>query len=108
MELPPGARQVLGGPDFLARQLASRVSDPQQRWILRQPREVRRAFLEAVVDGAGDQERWMLLQHDDVCRSYIEQVLVHEPAPDRQARWLLSQPRRVRESYVEDVIDASA
>lgn len=105
MDLPPGARSVLSGPDFLARQVANRAGDPQQAWILRRPKEIRRAFLEAVIDGGADQERWMLLQHDDVCRSYVEEVLECEPTPDRQAMWLLRQPRKVRRTYVEDVLD---
>lgn len=106
MDLPPHARAVLAGPDFIARKLAGSAGDPQQRWILRRPRDVRRDFLHAVVDGGGDQERWMLLQHDDVCRSYVDEVLARESAPDRQAMWLLRQPRHVRASYVEDVLSA--
>lgn len=106
MDLPPHARAVLGGPDFIARRVAGSQSDPQQRWMLQRPREVRRAYLREVVDGGGDQERWMLLQHDDVCASYVDEVLSREDAPDRRSIWLLRQPRRVRSSYVEDVIDA--
>ena len=108
MELPPGARTVLTGPDFVARQLANRVGDRQQAWLLRRPKEVRRDFLEAVIDGGGHQERWMLLQHDDVTRSYVDEVLEREPDPDRRAMWLLRQPRKVRRTYVEDVIDAAS
>jgi hypothetical protein len=108
VELPPGARPVLTGPDFLARQLAARVSDRQHAWLLRRPKAIRRSYLEEVIDGGGSQERWMLLQHDDVCSSYVEQVLEHEITPDRQAMWLLRQPRRVRATYVEDVIDAAS
>jgi hypothetical protein len=106
IELPPGARAVLTGPDFLARRVAGRVGDRQQAWILRRPRAVRCSFLETVVDGGGDQERWMLLQHDEVCLSYVEDVLEKQDRPDRQAMWLLRQPRTVRRSYVEDVLDA--
>ena len=106
MELPPGARTVLTGPDFLARQLAARAGDRQQAWLLRRPKEVRRSFLEVVIDGGGSQERWMLVQHDEVCESYVEDVLEHEAQPDRRAMWLLRQPRKVRHSYVEEVLDA--
>ena len=106
MELPPGARTVLTGPDFLARQLAGRAGDRQQAWLLRRPKEVRRSFLEVVIDGGGSQERWMLVQHDEVCASYVEDVLEREATPDRQAMWLLRQPREVRRTYVEDVLDA--
>ena len=101
--LPPGARAVLTGPDFVARGLAARERDPQRRWLLRRPRDVRRDFVEQVIDKAGDQERWMLLQDDETRHSYIDEVLA---GGDRQAIWLLRQPRKVRESYVEDVLDA--
>jgi hypothetical protein len=105
VDLPPHARAVLGGPDFIARRVAGSQSHPQQRWILSRPRAVRRDFLHTVVEGGGDQERWMLLQHDDVCRSYVDAVLSQEPRPDRQAIWLLRQPRGVRLSYVEHVLN---
>jgi len=105
MQLPPGARSVLTGPDFVARPLAGAVGDPQHAWILRRPRELRRSFLEEVIDGGDDQERWMLLQHDEVCLSYVEEVLERQDDPDRRAMWLLRQPRKVRRSYVEDVLD---
>ena len=98
--LPPGARAVLTGPDFVARGLAAADRDPQRRWILRRPRGVRRSFVREVIDTAGDQERWMLMQDDETRHSYIEEV-----GGDRQANWLLRQPRKVRESYVADVID---
>jgi hypothetical protein len=106
MDLPPHARAVLTGPDFVARHLAGRERDPQRSWILRRPRAVRRSFVAAIVDGGGSEERWMLLQDDDTRRTYVADVLPAEDAPDRQAIWLLSQPRAVRESYVADVIDA--
>ncbi|MDA0179450.1 hypothetical protein OJ997_04015 [Solirubrobacter phytolaccae] len=106
MDLPAYARAVLGGPDFIARKAAGSAHDPQQRWLLRRPRELRRAFLRDVVEGGEDQERWMLLQHDEVCRSFVEEVLSVADEPDRQAIWLLQQPRGVRESYVRDVLSA--
>lgn len=106
MDLPAHARAVLGGPDFLARRVASSQSDPQQRWMLARPRELRRSFLHEVVEGGGDQERWMLLQSDEVCRSFADEVLSQQATPDRQAIWLLRQPRGVRQSYVRDVLDA--
>ena len=106
MDLPAHARAVLGGPDFIARRVAGSQSDPQQRWILGRPREVRRSFLQDVVEEGGDQERWMLLQHDEVCRSYVDEVLAVEATPDRQTIWLLRQPRGVRVSYVREVLSA--
>ena len=75
MDLPPHARAVLTGPDFVARALASRERDPERAWLLRRPRAVRRSFLETVVDGEGDEQRWMLLQDDDTRHSYVAEVL---------------------------------
>jgi hypothetical protein len=103
--LPSGARAVLAGPDFVARQIANRQSDPQQRWILGRPRAVRRSFLAEIVDGNMAEERWMLLQDDETRLSYVAEVLEAAETSDRQAIWLLTQPREVRESYVAEVID---
>jgi hypothetical protein len=100
IELPPGARAVLLGPDMVARALAGRQRDPQQRWLLQRPRKVRRSFVEDVIDGGMSEERWMLLQDKPTRDSYVADV-----QPDRQSRWLLGQPDAVRRSYVEDVID---
>ena len=75
VDLPPGARTVLTGPDLVARAVASRERDPQRKWLLRRPRAVRRDFLATVIDGGGDEERWMLLQDDETRRSYVAEVL---------------------------------
>jgi hypothetical protein len=75
VDLPPGARTVLTGPDLVARAIASREKDPQRKWLLRRPRAVRRDFLTTVIDGGGDEERWMLLQDDETRRSYVAEVL---------------------------------
>src|SRR3954452_8067001 len=100
IELPPGARAVLTGPDMVARVLGGRERDPQRRWLLRRPRKVRRSFVEDVIDGGMSEERWMLLQDKRTRDSYVADV-----EPDRQSRWLLGQPDAVRRSYVADVID---
>jgi hypothetical protein len=105
LHLPPGARAVLTGPDFLARALASRERDPQRRWILRRSRDLRRDFVENVIDRAASEERWMLLQDEETRRSYVSDVLELQDEPDRQAIWLLTQPKKVRESYIAGVID---
>ena len=106
IELPPGARAVLLGPDMVARALAGRERDPQRRWLLRRPREVRRSFLEDVIEGGADEERWMLLADRETRSSYVADVLEADDKPDRQAIWLLGQAEKVRRSYVEQVIDA--
>ncbi len=107
VDLPPAARAVLSGPDFVARGIAGRERDPQRRWLLLRPRAVRRSFLAAVVDGGGDEQRWMLLQDDATRESYVADVLSGEEQPDRQAIWLLGQPLAVRESFVAEVLDAA-
>jgi hypothetical protein len=62
----------------VAKAAALGASRPQERWMLAQTREVRRSYVEQVLDRPDDpnaQERWMLLQSDAVRRSYVEQVL---------------------------------
>jgi hypothetical protein len=71
-------RAVLTGPDMVARTAALTVEAPEQRWLLRQPRAVRRSFVELVVDAEGDPhaaERWMLGQSATVSSSYVAEVL---------------------------------
>jgi hypothetical protein len=104
--LPPGARAVLLGPDVVARTLSARERDPQRRWLLRRPRDVRRSFLEDVIEDGGHEERWMLLADRETRESYVREVLEEAEPPDRQAIWLLRQAEAVRRSYVEQVIDA--
>jgi hypothetical protein len=80
--LPPGARSLLCGPDTFARAVAAVESDPERRWLLRQPRAVRRSFVLEVIDAGGgpaQQQRWMLLQADGVRRSYVADVLDAPP-----------------------------
>ena len=48
---------------------AAGLRDPQQKWMLRQSRDVRRAFAKEVLDADDDEtavERWMLLQADEI------------------------------------------
>jgi hypothetical protein len=109
LRLPPGARTVLTAPDRVARALAAAAPDPEQRWMLRLRRDVRRSFVADVIDRGGhraDQERWLLLQDDEVRQSYVDDVLLAQSDADRQDIWMLRQPRAVRESYVHDVLDA--
>jgi hypothetical protein len=76
--LPRGARLALLAPDAVVHRLAGREADPERRWLLAQPREVRASFVREVLDGPGDrraQERWLLLQDDAVRRSFVAEVL---------------------------------
>jgi hypothetical protein len=71
-------RAVLTGPDVIARAAARAASEPEQRWLLRQPREVRCSFVAEVVDRRdrpGAAERWMLLQARAVREAYVAEVL---------------------------------
>ncbi|HEX4692117.1 MAG TPA: hypothetical protein VH276_15585 [Solirubrobacteraceae bacterium] len=72
-------RAVLLGPDLVARTAAGQVRAPEQRWLLRQPRTIRRSFVDRVIDADGDDpnaaERWMLGQNEKVRKSYIAEVL---------------------------------
>ena len=71
-------RAILLAPAAIAKAAALAVSTAEERWMLAQPRAVRRSYVENVLDRPNDpkaQERWMLLQSDAVRRSYVEQVL---------------------------------
>ena len=52
---------------------------PEEAWMLRQPRAVRRSYAVQVLDGSGDvdllAEIWMLRQPEHVRESYIREVL---------------------------------
>lgn len=71
-------RTILMGPDWIARAAARSVPDPKQRWMLRQPRAVRRSYARECL-GRRDEDRlaeaWMLLQPDAVRHSYVDEVL---------------------------------
>lgn len=72
-------RSVLLAPDRVARAAAQRAALPEERWILCQPRAVRRSYVREVLT-AIDQER-------------------------AQQIWMLRQPREVRESYIDSVLE---
>src|SRR3954452_14110711 len=71
-------KQILMGPDWVDRAEAGALNDPKARWMLRQPRDVRRSYA-LEVHGRPDEdrlaERWMLLQPEEVRLSYVEHVL---------------------------------
>lgn len=84
MPRPAGSlveRAVLLGPDRVARAAAARARRPEERWMLRQPRAVRRSYVHDVL-GGGDPTR-------------------------AEAAWLLRQPEPVRESYVREVLEGA-
>ncbi len=71
--------RVLTAPDAVARAAARFAPEPEQRWMLSQPRAVRRSFAEEVFgrpDADLRQQVWMLRQPQAVRESYIESVLL--------------------------------
>jgi IS1 family transposase len=105
--MPIAERQVLLAPDVVAKAAARVAPLPEQRWMLSQPRALRRHFVRHVF-GHSDMDRrqeiWMLTQTDAVRESYIEQVLERQDPRPHDQIWMLRQPVDVRESYVHEVI----
>jgi len=100
-------RSILLAPRPVARAAALGARDPEQRWMLAQPRAVRRGFAEAVYgrpDAEARQEVWMLRQPKAVRESFVKQVLLRQDPPPREQIWMLRQTDKVRESYVRDVL----
>lgn len=76
MPSPELELRVLTAPDPIARAAARFAPDPEQAWMLRQPRALRRSFAEQA-HGRGElaEQIWMLRQSDAVRESYIREVL---------------------------------
>ncbi|MCP9489517.1 MAG: hypothetical protein MSC31_06530 [Solirubrobacteraceae bacterium MAG38_C4-C5] len=75
-------KAMILAPDRVARAAASYAARPEEAWMLRQPRAVRRTYWRDVMDhgnGGRDREIWMLRQPEAVRESYIFEVL--EPGP---------------------------
>ena len=103
-------RSILTAPAPVARAAARAARAPEQRWMLTQPREVRRSFAEEVFgreDATERQEIWMLLQPKAVRESFIRQVLLREDPPPLQSIWMLRQTDQIRESFVREVLEAT-
>ena len=100
-------RSILTSPGPVARAASRAAREPEQRWMLTQPREIRRDFAEEVFgreDADLRQEVWMLRQPQAVRESFIEHVLLLEDPPPLQAIWMLRQAAKVRESYIREVL----
>ena len=103
-------RSILTAPGPVARAASHAACEPEQRWMLTQPREIRRSFAEEVFgreDAKLRQEVWMLRQPEAVRDSFVENVLRRADPPPHQAIWMLRQADKVRESYVRDVLLAA-
>ena len=75
-------RSILLAPAAVAKTAAYAATEPEQRWMLRQPRDVRRSFAEEVFgrpDATEHQEIWMLRQPKAVRESFIREVAIREP-----------------------------
>ena len=77
MPSPKLELRVLTAPDRVARAAARFAPDPEQAWMLRQPRALRCSFAEHAF-GRGElaEQVWMLRQADDVREGYITHVLL--------------------------------
>ncbi len=75
--LPRVDKAVLLAPAALARAAALAASQPEERWLLRQPRRVRASYVKEVLEGdePNAQEIWMLRRSKAVRESYIREVL---------------------------------
>jgi hypothetical protein len=102
-------RTFLLAPGPIARAAAWMAGEAEQRWMLSQPREVRRSYVTDVVDRPTEPhatEAWMLRQEDAVRDSYVAEVLAERLPASRQEIWMLGQKKAVRASYVRDVLEA--
>jgi hypothetical protein len=76
---PSAERAALLAPDFIAGVAAGQTDDPQAKWLLHQPHDVREGFVNEVLDREGDQDllatAWLLHQSDDVRASYVRDVV---------------------------------
>ena len=100
-------RQVLTAPDPIAWAAAAMAPEPEQAWMLRQPRDVRRSFAEEVF-GRDDEELrqqvWMLHQPREVRESFAREVLEAQAHPPREMVWMLRQDDELCRSYARFVL----
>ncbi len=100
-------RSLLLAPDPIARAAVPLAPDDEARWMLRQPRAVRRSFVEEVL-GREDEERaqqvWMLRRPREVRESFVEHVLLRQDPLPREQVWMLRQADEVCESYARYVL----
>ena len=76
--MPSPERSLLLAPGPIARAAARMAHEPEQRWMLCQPRDVRRTYVAEVVDRPDLEnaaEIWLLRQPDPVRASYVREVL---------------------------------
>jgi hypothetical protein len=100
-------RSLLLAPDAVARAAAPFAPDAAARWMLRQPRAVRRSFVEEVI-GREDEELhrqvWMLRQPRQVRERFVAEVLLRQDPVPRESVWMLRQDDAVCRSYARFVL----
>ena len=100
-------KQLLVAPDAVAKAAAPMAAEPEQRWMLRQPRAIRRSFSEEVFgqpDEEARQQLWMLHQPREVRLSFVKHVLAKADPPPREEMWMLSQSDDVCRSFARYVL----
>jgi hypothetical protein len=101
-------RQILTAPDAIARAAAPMAPEREQRWMLKQSRELRRSFAEEVFEQPDEEHRqqvWMLRQPREIRESFAREVLMKEPGTPREMIWMLFQDDATCRSYVRYVLD---
>jgi hypothetical protein len=82
---PSTQRTVLLAPDLIAAAARGATDDPQAKWLLGQPRDVRTSYVHDVIDAKGDKDllsqKWLLGQSDGVRASYVSDVLQPQLSP---------------------------
>lgn len=82
---PDTQRVVLLAPDFVATAARGATDDPQAKWLLGRPHDVRASYVHDVIDAHGDKDllsqRWLLTQSEAVRTSYVNEVLKPRLAP---------------------------
>jgi hypothetical protein len=103
----PAERKLLLAPDAVARAAIPLAPDREARWMLRQPRALRRSFVEEV-HGREDedvrQQVWMLHQPREVRESFVRHVLLKQDPPAREMVWMLRQDDAICASYARFVL----
>jgi hypothetical protein len=100
-------RQILTSPDVVARAAAAMAPDREQRWMLRQPRAIRRSYADEVL-GQPDEDRhaeaWMLQQPREIRESYLREVVMKDPDAPRDMVWMLQQDDETCRSFARFVL----
>jgi hypothetical protein len=101
-------RQILTAPDAVAKAAGAMAPEPEQRWMLRQPRDLRRSFAEEVFGRPDEELRqqvWMLQQDRETRESFARHVLMKADEPPREMIWMLFQDDATCRSYARYVLE---